>query len=118
MSTSRAIERIQHSKLLRLAPGIWEVRRSRLLDRATLLKELGYAPGQFGKIHLGDLIRFPPPMRGFDDTRPALRLLVVHDDAVREFDDQNVVGHAIARPSDKGWSTISIENDWNRVFSD
>lgn len=33
MSTSRAIERIQHSKLLRPGPGIWELRRARLLDR-------------------------------------------------------------------------------------
>nr|WP_210743984.1 arylsulfatase [Nocardia cerradoensis] len=34
---------------------------------AELLKPLGYATGQFGKNHLGDLNRFLPTVRGFDE---------------------------------------------------
>lgn len=34
---------------------------------ATALKELGYATGQFGKNHLGDLNRFLPTVHGFDE---------------------------------------------------
>src|SRR5579859_5757466 len=34
---------------------------------ATALKSLGYATGQFGKNHLGDLNRFLPTVHGFDE---------------------------------------------------
>ena len=34
---------------------------------ATLLKERGYATGQFGKNHLGDLNKFLPTVHGFDE---------------------------------------------------
>lgn len=34
---------------------------------AELLKPLGYATGQFGKNHLGDLNKFLPTVRGFDE---------------------------------------------------
>lgn len=34
---------------------------------ATVLKELGYATGQFGKNHLGDLNKFLPTLHGFDE---------------------------------------------------
>jgi arylsulfatase A-like enzyme len=34
---------------------------------ATVLKELGYATGQFGKNHLGDLNKFLPTVHGFDE---------------------------------------------------
>src|SRR5215470_8033506 len=33
---------------------------------ATVLKSMGYATGQFGKNHLGDLNRFLPTVHGFD----------------------------------------------------
>ena len=32
---------------------------------ATVLKSLGYATGQFGKNHLGDLNKFLPTLHGF-----------------------------------------------------
>ncbi len=51
-------------------------------------------------------------------TRPALRLLVLHDDANREFDDRKGAEQALARAAEKGWTTISIKNDWIRVFAD
>src|SRR6516165_9210218 len=34
---------------------------------ATVLKSMGYATGQFGKNHLGDLNKFLPTMHGFDE---------------------------------------------------
>jgi arylsulfatase A-like enzyme len=34
---------------------------------ATVLKSMGYATGQFGKNHLGDLNRFLPTLHGFDE---------------------------------------------------
>ena len=34
---------------------------------ATVLKSLGYATGQFGKNHLGDLNRYLPTLHGFDE---------------------------------------------------
>lgn len=34
---------------------------------ATVLKEMGYATGQFGKNHLGDLNQFLPTVHGFDE---------------------------------------------------
>lgn len=34
---------------------------------ATALKSMGYATGQFGKNHLGDLNQFLPTVHGFDD---------------------------------------------------
>ncbi len=34
---------------------------------ATVLKDMGYATGQFGKNHLGDLNEFLPTVRGFDE---------------------------------------------------
>jgi len=45
-------------------------------------------------------------------------LLVVHDDAEREFDDQKGAEQAIARANDKDWTVISIKNDWSQVFAD
>jgi hypothetical protein len=52
------------------------------------------------------------------DTRPALRLLVIHDDAVREFDDQKGAEEAIQRATERGWIQVSIGNDWSTVFAD
>ena len=34
---------------------------------ATVLKDMGYATGQFGKNHLGDLNEFLPTVHGFDE---------------------------------------------------
>ena len=34
---------------------------------ATVLRSMGYATGQFGKNHLGDLNKFLPTLHGFDE---------------------------------------------------
>lgn len=42
-----------------------------------------------------------------------LRLLVLHDDAEREFDYTAGAEEALAQ----GWTTISVKDDWATVFA-
>ena len=49
---------------------------------------------------------------------PALRTLLLHDDAEREFDYTAGAEDALARAADKGWTVISIKDDWSKVFAD
>jgi phosphoglycolate phosphatase-like HAD superfamily hydrolase len=48
----------------------------------------------------------------------ALRTLLLHDDAEREFDYTAGAEDALARAADKGWTVISIKDDWSKVFAD
>ncbi|MGK2882136.1 MAG: HAD family hydrolase [Mycobacterium sp.] len=50
--------------------------------------------------------------------RPALRLLVLHDDAEREFDYTAGAERALQHASQWGWTVVSMRNDWNTVFRD
>ena len=43
-------------------------------------------------------------------------LLVLHDDAEREFDYTNGAEQALDRARDEGWTVVSIEDDWVDVF--
>jgi len=43
-----------------------------------------------------------------------LKLLVLHDDAEREFDYTGGAEDALAQ----GWTTISVKDDWSSVFAD
>ena len=61
------------------------------------------------------------PMMTFagGSTLPVLRLLLVHDDAKREFDYDAGAENALkmfAKGAGKGWTTISVKNDWKMVF--
>jgi phosphoglycolate phosphatase-like HAD superfamily hydrolase len=47
---------------------------------------------------------------------PALRLLVVHDDAEREFDYVAGAEQALSAAQTAGWTAVSIRNDWSQVF--
>ena len=47
---------------------------------------------------------------------PPLRLLLLHDDAEREFDYTAGAEDALTRAADKGWTVISIKDDWSTVF--
>jgi len=49
--------------------------------------------------------------------RPALRLLLLHDDAAREFDYVSGAERSLALAKQYGWTVISMKNDWNRVFA-
>ena len=58
------------------------------------------------------------PMLDFTrhDDKPYLRLLVIHDDAEREFDYARGAEQAVARAGEHGWTTISMRSDWTTVF--
>jgi len=51
------------------------------------------------------------------DERAGLRLVVLHDDADREFDDVDGAEEALARAEHHGWTVVSMRNDWSRVFA-
>lgn len=51
-------------------------------------------------------------------SRPALRLLLLHDDAAREFDYTAGAEKSLELASEQGWTVVSIKNDWAAVFAD
>jgi phosphoserine phosphatase len=48
--------------------------------------------------------------------RDGLRLLVLHDDAEREFDYRSGAEDALRRAADQSWTVVSIATDWATVF--
>jgi hypothetical protein len=50
--------------------------------------------------------------------RPALRMLVLHDDAEREFAYTAGADELLQRARAEGWTVVSIQNDWSTVFAD
>ncbi|HXW78761.1 MAG TPA: HAD family hydrolase [Acidimicrobiales bacterium] len=52
------------------------------------------------------------------DDREALRLLVLHDDAEREFSYTAGAEEALERAKAQGWTVISMKEDWGSVFAD
>jgi phosphoglycolate phosphatase-like HAD superfamily hydrolase len=48
---------------------------------------------------------------------PALRLLVLHDDAVREFEYTAGAEKVLSAAQEQDWSVISMKNDWEVIFS-
>jgi len=50
------------------------------------------------------------------DDMPTLRLLVLHDDAEREFDYTSGAEVALERAGKDGWTVVSIREDWATVF--
>jgi hypothetical protein len=51
-------------------------------------------------------------------TGPSLSMLVLHDDAEREFDYTAGAEKALEQAAESGWTVASIKNDWASVFSD
>jgi len=47
-----------------------------------------------------------------------LRLLLLHDDAEREFDYVAGAEQALNVAAQQNWTVVSIKNDWNTVFAD
>jgi hypothetical protein len=45
-----------------------------------------------------------------------LPVLVLHDDAEREFDYTSGAGQALEQANNAGWTVVSIKNDWGAVF--
>ena len=60
------------------------------------------------------------PMLAFSGTpaTPSLRLLLLHDDAEREFDYVAGAEQALEVAGQQNWTVVSIKNDWNTVFAD
>jgi hypothetical protein len=50
--------------------------------------------------------------------RPSLRLLLLHDDADREFDYTAGAEDVLAEARDSDWTVVSIKDDWSTVFAD
>ena len=48
---------------------------------------------------------------------PALRLVVLHDDAEREFDYTAGAERVLQHADDYGWRVVSMKNDWTTVFA-
>jgi len=48
--------------------------------------------------------------------RPFLGMLVLHDDAEREFDYTSGAEWALTQADTNGWTVASIKNDWATVF--
>ena len=75
---------------------------------------IGRRPLVAGGNSNGDL-----PMLAFaGGARPALRLLVLHDDAEREFDYVKGAEKALDAAQAGGWTVVSIKNDWSTVFGE
>jgi phosphoserine phosphatase len=49
--------------------------------------------------------------------RPALRILISHDDAEREFSYTAGAEEALQLADDNGWTVVSMANDWSRIFT-
>ncbi len=50
--------------------------------------------------------------------RPGLRLLVLHDDAEREFDYVTGAEQSLERARAENWTIVSMKDDWATVFAD
>jgi phosphoglycolate phosphatase-like HAD superfamily hydrolase len=50
------------------------------------------------------------------EDKPVLRLLILHDDAEREFDYTSGAEQALAMADERGFTIISMKNDWATVF--
>ena len=50
-------------------------------------------------------------------TTPSLKLLVLHDDAEREFAYTAGAERALEHAKTYGWTVVSMKNDWSAVFS-
>jgi hypothetical protein len=48
--------------------------------------------------------------------RPTLRLLVLHDDAEREFDYTAGAERALEQAQTDGWTIVSMKKDWTTIF--
>lgn len=75
---------------------------------------VGYRPLVTGGNSNGDI-----PMMRFARTggREALRLLILHDDADREFAYTTGAEDALDRVKTHGWTVVSMKEDWSAVFA-
>ncbi|MGA9943765.1 MAG: arylsulfatase [Candidatus Cybelea sp.] len=86
---------------------------------ATALKSMGYATGQFGKNHLGDLNRYLPTLHGFDEFFGYLYHLDAMEDPAHPNYPQDLKDKIGPRNMVHSWATDkddpTVEPRWGKV---
>src|SRR5213083_1831431 len=86
---------------------------------ATVLKSRGYATGQFGKNHLGDLNKFLPTLHGFDEFFGYLYHLDAMEDPAHPNYPQNLLDKVGPRNMVHSWATTTDDANemprWGKV---
>jgi len=86
---------------------------------ATVLKDMGYATGQFGKNHLGDLNEFLPTVHGFDEFFGYLYHLDAMEDPCHPNYPQDLRAKVGPRNMVHSWATnvddASVQPRWGKV---
>ena len=86
---------------------------------ATALKSMGYATGQFGKNHLGDLNEFLPTVHGFDEFYGYLYHLDAMEDPCHPNYPQNLLNTVGPRNLVHSWATNTddptVQPRWGKV---
>ena len=86
---------------------------------ATALKDLGYATGQFGKNHLGDLNEFLPTVHGFDEFFGYLYHLDAMEDPAHPGYPQDLLNVVGPRNMVHSWASdtddATVEPRWGKI---
>ncbi len=86
---------------------------------ATALKAQGYATGQFGKNHLGDLNEFLPTVHGFDEFFGYLYHLDAMEDPAHPNYPQNLLNQVGPRNMVHSWATTTddatVDPRWGKI---
>ncbi|WP_017963293.1 arylsulfatase [Rhizobium leguminosarum] len=86
---------------------------------ATALKDMGYATGQFGKNHLGDLNEFLPTVHGFDEFFGYLYHLDAMEDPAHANYPQDLLDKVGPRNMVHSWATTTddatVDARWGKV---
>jgi arylsulfatase A-like enzyme len=86
---------------------------------ATVLKSMGYATGQFGKNHLGDLNEFLPTVHGFDEFFGYLYHLDAMEDPAHPNYPQDLLDKVGPRNMVHSWATdvdnATVDPRWGKV---
>jgi arylsulfatase len=86
---------------------------------ATILKSMGYATGQFGKNHLGDLNEFLPTVHGFDEFFGYLYHLDAMEDPAHPGYPQELLDQVGPRNMVHSWATDTddptVQPRWGKV---
>ncbi len=86
---------------------------------ATVLKSMGYATGQFGKNHLGDLNEFLPTLHGFDEFFGYLYHLDAMEDPAHPAYPQELLNKVGPRNMVHSWASdkddATVDPRWGKV---
>ncbi len=86
---------------------------------ATALKSMGYATGQFGKNHLGDLNEFLPTVHGFDEFFGYLYHLDAMEDPAHPAYPQELLARVGPRNMVHSWATnihdATVQPRWGKI---